>query len=61
MFRHKWLDIISWAKQQNLIAYSLQIQEFTSTNPKLPVQLIAPLTLDNHKSVLYVFELASAL
>ena len=34
---HKWLDIVPCAIQQDLIAYSLQMQEFASINPRLPV------------------------
>ena len=37
MFYHKWLDIVPCAIQQDLIAYPLQMQQFPSTNPKLPV------------------------
>ena len=33
---YKWLDTVSWAIQQDLIAYPLQMQQFAS-NPKLPV------------------------
>ena len=36
MLYHKWLDIVPCAVEQDLIAYSLQMQKFASTNPKLP-------------------------
>lgn len=32
----KRLDVVPWAVQQDLRAYPLQMQEFASTNPKLP-------------------------
>ena len=32
-----WLDRVSCAIEQDLIAYPLQTQQFASTNPKLPV------------------------
>ena len=37
MFHHKWLDIVPCALQQDLTAYPLQVQEFASANPQLPV------------------------
>ena len=37
MFHHKWLYIVPGVTQQDLSAYPLQMQEFASTNPKLPV------------------------
>ena len=37
MLHHRGLDIVSGATQQDLIAYSLQRQEFATMNPRLPV------------------------
>ena len=37
MFRNKWLDVVPCATQQDLISYPLQMQQFASVNPKLPV------------------------
>ena len=34
---HKWLDIVPRATQQDRIAYPLQMQEFASINPRLPI------------------------
>ena len=42
MFHHKWLHIVSWATQQDLIAYPLQIQSFSSINPKFPIHPTPP-------------------
>ena len=55
MFHHKWLDIVHCAIQQSLIVYPLQMQQFASINPKLPVHPSFP--HGNHKSVLQVHEL----
>ena len=40
MFLHEWLDIVPCATQKDLIAYPLQMQWFSSINPKLPVSFI---------------------
>ena len=37
VFHHKGLDRVPCATQQDLTAYPLQMQEFASANPKLPV------------------------
>ena len=37
MFHHEWLHIVPCAIQQDLIPYPLQMPQFASTNPKLPV------------------------
>ena len=37
MVSRKWLDIVFCGIEQNLIAYPLQMQEFASINPTLPV------------------------
>ena len=44
MFHHKWLDKVPCAIQQDLIAYPLQMQQLTSTNPTLPVHPTHSLT-----------------
>ena len=42
MFHHKRLDIVPCEIQQDLISYPFQMQYFSSTSPKLPVQPILP-------------------
>ena len=37
MFHYKWLDTVPCTAQQDLIAYPLQMQQFASNNPQLPV------------------------
>ena len=37
MLHQKWLDVVPCATKQDLIAYLLQIQQFDSINPRLPV------------------------
>ena len=54
--------IIPCAIQQDLIAYPLQMLQFASTNPKLPVHPTPSFSrFGNHKSLLCVHELVFSL
>ena len=38
ILHHNWLDLVPCVLQQDLIAYLLQMQQFVSINPRLPVR-----------------------
>ena len=56
MFHLKWSDVVPCAIQQDLIAYPLQMQYFSSTKPQIPVHPIPfPSPLANTSLISFFF------